>query len=268
MQPHRHPPTLYTGDMHPLPLTDIFDSHFHIIDPRYPLQPNQGYLPEPFRCEDYLRSLDGLAVSGGAVVSGSFQGFDQTYLVAALQQLGPGYVGVTQLPASVDDDTLLALDGAGVRGLRFNLKRGGSEQVSELDRMARRVHEVAGWHTELYIDAAELAPLLPCLQQLPALSIDHLGLSRAGWPDLLALVEQGARVKATGFSRGDLDISTAVTQITAINPTALMFGTDLPCTRAPRPFGGGDIQLLLDSLDSKLLAGVFGGNARQFYRLT
>ena len=35
---------------------------------------------------------------GGAVVSGSFQGFDQSYLLDALDQLGPSFVGVTQLP--------------------------------------------------------------------------------------------------------------------------------------------------------------------------
>ncbi len=27
----------------------LFDAHFHIIDPRFPLQENDGYLPEPFK---------------------------------------------------------------------------------------------------------------------------------------------------------------------------------------------------------------------------
>ena len=30
------------------PAGPIFDAHFHVIDPRFPLQPNQGFVPEPF----------------------------------------------------------------------------------------------------------------------------------------------------------------------------------------------------------------------------
>ena len=40
----------------------------------------------------------GLDVAGGAVVSGSFQAYDQTYLVDALQRLGDGFVGVAKVP--------------------------------------------------------------------------------------------------------------------------------------------------------------------------
>jgi hypothetical protein len=30
----------------------IFDAHFHIIDPRFPLVANQRFLPEPFTVSD------------------------------------------------------------------------------------------------------------------------------------------------------------------------------------------------------------------------
>ena len=30
----------------------IFDAHFHIIDPDFPLIANQGFLPEPFQASD------------------------------------------------------------------------------------------------------------------------------------------------------------------------------------------------------------------------
>jgi len=81
----------------------VFDSHLHIIDQRYPLVANQGYLPAELTCQDYLVRTRTLGITGGAVVSGSFQTFDQTYLVAALQTLGPTFVGVTQLPAVASD---------------------------------------------------------------------------------------------------------------------------------------------------------------------
>jgi len=78
----------------------IFDAHFHVIDPRFPLVPNRGYLPDRYTTKDYLERMKDYDLRGGAVISGSFQAFDQDYLVDALSRLGRGYVGVTQLPAS------------------------------------------------------------------------------------------------------------------------------------------------------------------------
>ncbi len=244
----------------------IFDSHFHIIDPRFPLTPNDGYLPEPFTCADYLRRMEGVELAGGAVVSGSFQGFDQGYLKAALAELGPRFVGVTQLPAGATDEEILALDAAGVRAVRFNLRRGGSETLDKLETLAWRVHRLARWHVELYLDARELAPLAGRLLSLPAVSIDHLGLSREGFPALLALVERGVRVKATGFGRGDLDVPRALRDLCAANPDGVMFGTDLPSTRAPVPYRDKDLRRVLDALDEGQARKVLCDNALALYR--
>ena len=86
----------------------LFDTHLHIIDNHFPLIPNNRYLPDAFTCEDYLNRMKGYTLAGGAIVSGSFQAFDQTYLVDALKRLGPSFVGVTQLPATVSDEELLS----------------------------------------------------------------------------------------------------------------------------------------------------------------
>jgi hypothetical protein len=80
-------------------------------------------------------------------------------------------VGLIQLPVSVSDKELLKLNQAGIRALRFNLKRGGSEGLRHLDTLARRVHEVVGWHAELYVDAQELSTIYETLIELPAVSI-------------------------------------------------------------------------------------------------
>lgn len=244
----------------------LFDAHFHIIDDRFPLTPNQGYLPEVFSCDDYSQRMQGYNLCGGAVVSGSFQAFDQSYLVAALEQLGPGFVGVTQLPFTVTDAALLDLNAAGVRALRFNLKRGGSEELQHLDRMARRVFEVVGWHVELYVDSRELAGMEQLLSDLPAVSIDHLGLSQVGFKTLLKLAEQGVRVKATGFGRVDFDVRTALKDLNSANPKALMFGTDVPSTRAPRPYVDDDFTLVVETLGAEAASRVFSENALEFYR--
>lgn len=244
----------------------LFDSHLHIIDNRFPLIANNGYLPGAFTCEDYLQRMKGYDLAGGAIVSGSFQAFDQSYLLAALQRLGPAFVGVTQLAATVLDEEILSLHAAGVRAVRFNLRRGGSEEISHLDRVARRVHEVAGWHVELYVDSRELSGLYATLAALPAVSIDHLGLSGEGLGTLLKLVEQGVHVKATGFGRVDFDVREALGKIFAANPEALLFGTDLPSTRAPRPYEDGDFSLVIDALGGAKAGKVFSENALQLYR--
>ena len=101
---------------------------------------------------------------------------------------------------------------------------------------------------------------------LPSVSIDHLGLSREGFPGLLLLVEKGVHIKATGFSRVDFDIKKAIKEIVAINPNALVFGTDLPCTRAPRQYSDKDFFMVIDALGEKMARKVFYENAIGFYQ--
>jgi predicted TIM-barrel fold metal-dependent hydrolase len=128
----------------------LFDAHFHVIDPRFPLVANDGFVPEPFTAVDYLDAVEklGLEVNGGAVVSGSFQAFDQTYL----------------------------------------------------------------------LDAA-------------------------------------------------LDVPVALGVIAAVDPGALLFGTDLPSTRARRPFLASDLDVLAQALpDEARLRGARHDNARRLYR--
>jgi predicted TIM-barrel fold metal-dependent hydrolase len=243
-----------------------FDCHFHIIDKNFPVVPNQGFMPDAFTSEDYLDRVKDIDLCGGAVVSGSFQELDQSYLYHALKVLGPTFVGVTQVPQSITDRELQELNNAGVRAVRFNVKRGGSEDIKHLENFARRVHQLVGWHTELYIDSTDAAGLFETLVSLPAVSIDHIGLSKAGFPTLLKLAEKGVHVKATGFGRVDFDVGAALKELYAANPKALMFGTDLPSTRAPRPYLDSDYTLVLETLGDEKAANVFYKNAVEFYR--
>lgn len=245
----------------------LFDAHLHIVDPRFPLVANRGYLPEPFTVADYRREIEALPVRviGGAVVSGSFQADDTTYLVDALDRLGEGFVGVVDLPVDASDDEIGRLDRAGVRAVRFNLYRGGREGMDRLEPLARRVHDLVGWHTELYVDGARLPELAARLVDLPRVVIDHLGMTEAGLPTLLELVTEGVHVKATGFGRVALDVPDALRRIAAVDPTALVFGTDLPSTRARRPFDAADIQLVIDTLDPATAERALARNAVELY---
>ena len=91
------------------------------------------------------------------MVSGSFQGFDTGFMHEALRVLGPTFTGVIQIPPTASDDEIMKLDAIGVRGVRFNMARGGSADVADLENMAKRVWALARWHVELYADARDLA---------------------------------------------------------------------------------------------------------------
>lgn len=228
---------------------------------------NAGFVPDPFDVEDYQARIRPLGVTGGAVVSGSFQGFDQSYLVDALALLGPGFVGVTQLPPEVADPEIDRLHEVGVRAVRFNLFRGGSAGADVLEALAHRVWSRRGWHVELYIGPEALAELRPRLLALPKISIDHLGLRAAAQPDLRALVEAGAYVKATGLGRLDFDAAPVLRTLVEARPDRIVFGTDLPSTRAPRPFHDDDISRILDAIGPHHARAVLWDNAQALYGL-
>lgn len=245
---------------------DIFDSHCHIIDPRYPIVPNQGYTPPAFTLAEYQERVKPLRVTLGAIVSGSFHGFDQTYLVDTLKALGPRWVGVTQVPQDIPDAEVARLAFVGVRALRFNLFRGRIDSVDDIVSLATRTHAAGRWHAEIYADAAALRPHVAKLSKLPKVVIDHMGMTEAGLPVVLDLVDAGASVKATGFGRVTMDVAKALERIAARNPGALMFGTDLPSTRAKRPFEAPDIELVRKVLGPELGRRALWSNAVSVYR--
>ena len=245
----------------------LFDSHCHIIDHRFPIVANQGYDPPDFPLDDYLTQTRPLGVVAGAIVSGSFQANDQTYLMDVLPRLGDGWVGVTQIPGDCPDAEIARLDALGVRAARFNLFRGRIDGVDDIVALANRVHSVAGWHAEIYADAAALKPHVGRLSKLPQLSIDHLGMTEAGVPALLDLVAAGCKVKATGFGRVKLDVPATLEAISARNPDALVFGTDIPSTRAARPFQSTDIDLVERTLGLELARRAFWDNPIALYRV-
>ena len=245
----------------------LFDSHCHIIDHRFPIVANQGYTPPHFPLEDYLAQAKPLGVVAGAVVSGSFQAEDQTYLMDILPKLGPAWVGVTQIPDGYPDAEIARLGKLGVRAVRFNVFRGRIDSVDDIVALATRVHAVAGWHSEIYADAAALAPHVDKLAKLPQLCVDHLGMTEAGVPVLLDLVAAGCKVKASGFGRVKLDVPKTLEAVARKNPNALVFGTDIPSTRAARPFEAADIDLVERVLGRELAQKAFWDNPLALYRV-
>lgn len=243
----------------------FFDAHLHIIDPQYPLVENEGYLPPDFTVEDYLNRVKDLNVAGGVVVSASFQASDYGYLIAALEKLGDHFVGVANIPPDTSEISLKRLDEADVVAIRHNIVRDGSDQVDNLIELSNRVYANFGWHSEFYLRNRSLKDMRDIFQAIPAYSIDHLGLTKEGLDELYKLVEKGARVKASGFGRVNFDVIEVMQKIHSINPRALIFGTDLPSTRAKIPFYERDVALIKQHFSEEEQKKIFFENGWQWY---
>ncbi len=246
--------------------TDIFDAHCHIIDKHYPIVPNQGYVPPSYSIEEYRHQTIPLGITAGAIVSGSFHGYDQTYLRALLPVLGPRWVGITQVPPDVPDIEIASLSSIGVRGLRFNIYRGRIDSVDDIVALATRANSIGQWHAEIYADASALKPHVAKLSKLPQIVIDHMGMNEEGLPVILDLVDAGAKIKITGFGRVNMNVPRTIEQIATRNPNALMFGTDLPSTRAKRPFEAIDIDLIRNILGPINATKTLWSNALSLYK--
>jgi predicted TIM-barrel fold metal-dependent hydrolase len=244
----------------------IFDAHCHIVDKRFPIIENQGYTPPSFTLADYREQTESLGITSGAIVSGSFHGYDQSYLRTLLPQMGPRWVGITQVPPNISDAEIASLASIRVRGLRFNIFRGRIDSVDDIVTLANRAYNVGQWHAEIYADAAALKPHVAKLSKLPQIVIDHMGMTEQGLPVILDLVDAGAKIKVTGFGRVNMNVPKALELISARNPNALVFGTDLPSTRAKRPFEIADIQLIRNVLGPTVAEKVLWNNAIGLYR--
>ncbi len=234
-------------------MLEIFDAHFHIVEDYHRVVENQGYRPKTFRVSDYLSWFYGVRLVGGLFVAGSFHAHDHWGIVRTLRELGKGFYGVINADRNLTKGLVEELNAGGIRGVRFNVKRLGVGILSELERIALSVWEWAGWHVDLYIENRMLKPYLGLIGNLPAVCIDHMGLTLEGFDDLLLLVEKGVRVKVSGFGRLDFDPRWGLERILEVNADAAMFGTDLPSTRSPKPFSWRDLEAIKGLADRRVL---------------
>ena len=216
--------------------------------------------------ENYREKVKGFGIIGGAIVSGSFQKFDQEYLLDSLKKIGKNFFGVANIPIGMKNSELEKLNESNIRAVRFNLKRGGSESLGNMVELSNKLYESYGWHTELYVDSKDLKELKTTLEQIPKFSIDHLGLSQDGLKDLYYWAEKGVKIKATGFGRVDFNPITIMKKIYSINPDSLMFGTDLPSTRAKEVFTYKHLERLKDNFSEDEQKRILYQNANDWYK--
>jgi D-galactarolactone isomerase len=151
------------------------DSHHHIYDSRYPIDPAAQLRPADATVADYRALRQRLGIGRHVVVQPSTYGTDNRCLLDALSQFGADARGIAAVADTVTDSELRILHDAGVRGLRFNLEFLVGLTVAMIEPLAKRIDPL-GWHIQVNASAAQILEHRQLLASLSsALVIDHMG---------------------------------------------------------------------------------------------
>jgi 2-pyrone-4,6-dicarboxylate lactonase len=155
------------------------DTHCHIFGPQdtFPFAPERKYTPCDASKDQLFALRDHLGVSRNVIVQATCHGADNTAMVDALQASGGRARGIATVRPDIGEHELLALDAAGVRGVRFNFVRRlvDSSPEDDLSLIAKKIAPL-GWHIVLYFESADLPDLEGFFASLPTpLVVDHMG---------------------------------------------------------------------------------------------
>lgn len=158
----------------PLP-AGACDCHIHVYDGRIPSAAGATLHPPDAAIADYQCVQQRMGMQRAVVVTPSTYGADNRTTLAGLAQLGTKGRGVAVITGNESLDELRLLHEQGVRGVRINLSLGVLHQISDIDKVARRI-EPLGWHVQLLMPLDQLTSLGSQLRSLPLdLVFDHFG---------------------------------------------------------------------------------------------
>jgi predicted TIM-barrel fold metal-dependent hydrolase len=230
------------------------DTHAHVFGPagRFPYADDRSYTPPDAQCAKYLKMLDTIGFTRGALVQGSAHGRDNSAMLDALKRHPDRLRGVAVADADVAPNDLRRWADIGVRGVRFNhffrdgqLHYRGGVPLDAARTLAPVMAEL-GWHLQLWIDVKDLPETIPILKALGLpVVIDHMGrtdaragTATAGFQSLLrALGEGWCWAKLSGAHRLSQnapdypDARPFHEALVATNPERLVWGSDWPHPR-------------------------------------
>jgi len=178
---------------------DACDSHVHIYDPRFRMKwPNLRAVTDASVAQ-YRLLQQRLGTARVIVVQPAAYGTDNAVTVDAVAQVGIDKArGIAVVHPTVTDTELVALDKAGIRGLRFTLHEPRTA-VTSVDMIEPLAHRVArlGWHVQLHLRGDQVVEMADLIDNLPGtLVFDHMG--RLPQP-------QGARHPAMAILKREID---------------------------------------------------------------
>ncbi len=120
---------------------DACDCHHHIFNPaHFPYAPSDKQNFPPAVSETYEILKKRLGVARSVIVQPSAYGTDNRCTLNALEKAGKENTrAVVVVDDSISDEDLADMDAMGVRGIRFNIDRGGSSDWKMIRRLCGRI---------------------------------------------------------------------------------------------------------------------------------
>jgi 2-pyrone-4,6-dicarboxylate lactonase len=228
------------------------DSHFHVFGPadRYGYSSDLRYAPPVALLADYLPLARTLNIDRLVFVQPSAYGRDNSCMVDAMREIGPGCRGIVDVDESVPDAELARLDAIGVRGVRINVSPVRAREAGLAAKMLPRIEKLAarcaeiGWHLDFLLPGWLTNELMETLERLDLdFSLAHMGMflakdgpTQPGFQRLLKLLQRGNRrcwVKFTGAYRVSTapDFADTIAMARAVidaAPDRIIWGSDYP----------------------------------------
>ncbi len=222
---------------------DACDCHHHIYDPvRFAYQPTDVRNQPPSTVDCYRLLQKRLGTSRNVIIQPSAYGTDNRCTLDALQQMGKENTrAVVVIDDSISDEELKNMNELGVRGIRFNINCGGSDDMGLIRRMAERIAPM-NWSICFWMSPDITVSMEQFLRELPCeIIFDHRGHIPA--KDGVAhpavhvisqmLKENKAWVKLSGLYHDsnceNYEDTIAVGKAyVGVNPDRVLWGTDWP----------------------------------------
>ena len=143
----------------------VIDTHAHVFHRGLKLASGRRYAPDydaPLSL--YLQQLDQNGTTNGVLVQPSFLGTDNSYIVECLGQSGGRLRGIAMVEPTISSQDILALDKAGIVGIRLNLVGQQLPDLSAPEWKALLANlKSANWQVEIQRNASDLVDLVPKL---------------------------------------------------------------------------------------------------------
>ena len=154
------------------------DAHCHVFGPatKFPFASTRKYTPCDASKEQLFELRDFLGFERSVIVQATCHGNNNDALEDALIYSNGMARGIASVDQDIDRETLKRLDRAGVRGVRFNfVKRLVDSTPKDVFEKISGMIADYGWHIVVYVEAQDLAELVPFLLSLPTLVVfDHM----------------------------------------------------------------------------------------------
>ena len=154
------------------------DAHCHVFGPatKFPFASTRKYTPCDASKEQLFELRDFLGFERSVIVQATCHGNNNDALEDALIYSNGMARGIASVDQDIDHETLKRLDRAGVRGVRFNfVKRLVDSTPKDVFEKISGMIADYGWHIVVYVEAQDLAELVPFLLSLPTIVVfDHM----------------------------------------------------------------------------------------------